>query len=209
MPPRRNSRPTSPTVNPNSNQGCSIAGAQSPRFVGSNKPNRTTTAKPARETVTAEDRALTFERRRQYRDAYRKLIDDLDANYFITFNFGYRIKPPNAFDRMKGFCAALEREALGRKWYKHSGDERLVVIGCAEHLDSNSHWHAVARVPMAIACVLETGGEEIWLNYAKRGQLWVERSKDQNKVRNYSTKRLHQVGALDKVFIYCPYPQKR
>jgi hypothetical protein len=145
---------------------------------------------------------LSFAQRIRLRDAYRDLIDERMVGHFITFNFGYLIKPLNALDRMKGLCAAVERKTLGRAYYKHPGGERLFVLGFVERDDLNPHWHCVARVPQSMNLSLFGDGPEIWKKLAPRGQIEIERIENQRSVRNYCSKRLHNIGAPEDVFIY-------
>jgi len=150
----------------------------------------------------------TVRNRVSVRTEYRNLLRRFDINYFVTFSFGYVVQPKNARKPLQKFCNALERKALGRSWNKHRGPDRLLLFAFGEHMNSNPHWHAVAQVPERIEPVLIAYGEAIWLKIAARGQLWVESARDPEKVLRYSTKRLTEWGAPDRVFIYTPPPEK-
>jgi len=145
---------------------------------------------------------INLDQRLRLRDAYRDLIDEQNVNYFVTFNFGYVIKAMHALERLKGFCTALERKALGRNWCKRPPADRLVLLGFPERPKLNPHWHAVARVPEPMEIALKGDGPLLWMKWAARGQLWVEHIEDQHIVKTYSTKRLHNFGAPEDVFIY-------
>jgi hypothetical protein len=150
----------------------------------------------------------TFRNRMSLRTEYRNLLSRFAMNYFVTFSFGYAIKPESARKPLQKFCNALERRALGRFWNKHRGPDRLVLFAFGEHMNSNPHWHAVAQVPERTECFLIGEGDEIWLKIEARGQLWVEPARDPERVLRYSTKRLTEFGAADRVFIYKPPPGK-
>ena len=150
----------------------------------------------------------TQNQQERLRHAYQELIRHVRPNVFLTFNFGYLIAPLNAHDRMKGFCAALERKAHGRNYTKRGNRHRLLVVGFPERLKLNPHWHAVARVPDSMLIALKTEGEAIWLDWEPRGQLRIEEILDQAAVRSYSTKHLAHRLHVENVFVYWVYPPK-
>ena len=144
------------------------------------------------------------ERLEELREAYVEIIAHMEPTIFLTFNFGYNIKPMNALDRLKGFCAKVERASLGRNWHKFRDPDRLRLVAFPERLDSNPHWHGVAHAPSAMIHTLASKAEAIWLSYARRGQLdysWIE---DEHAVAHYITKRIMQASSLENVAVYGP-----
>jgi hypothetical protein len=145
---------------------------------------------------------LSSTERRRITLAFGEFIDQIRASHFITFNFGYLVRPQDALPRMKFFCTKLERAALGRNWAKCRGEGRLIVIGFPERIDLNPHWHCVAYVPDATAVALEEKGIDIWADIERRGQLDVSEIRELPKVSRYIRKRLHLGDALENVFVY-------
>jgi hypothetical protein len=147
---------------------------------------------------------LTLTSRIEVRDAFERFLKGLNPNWFITFNFGYRIRPLDAHNQMKGFCARLERVALGRNYTKYPNSRRPVAFGFPEHLDVNPHWHCVARMTQALEGALLAEGKEMWLDIASRGELDFSAIRTRNDVVSYCLKRFHILRAPESVFVYSP-----
>ena len=135
------------------------------------------------------------------RQAYRQWLSTIGITHFVTFNFGYRVKPMSAFYAMKGLCCRVERMAFGRNYAKHRGNHRLLAIGFPERPNQNPHWHAAIRSNPDTQWILEFYGPTMWDELEPRGQLWVEPIDDKQKVISYSTKRLSLIGVED-LFLY-------
>ena len=156
------------------------------------------------------DQQLNFSARTRVRAAFRQLAADINPNFFLTFDFGYLIKPQAAFPRLKGFCAAIERRSLGRSWYKYQPPDRLVLLAFPERLDLNPHWHAVAHIPEPMVRSLWGYASEIWLKYSPRAQRQLDFSRidDVEKVISYVTKRTQVTNNLENIFVYGPNSPK-
>ncbi len=146
--------------------------------------------------------AMTRAELRRLRDAFEEMLTRQRINFFITFNFGYRIKPEIALDRMKGFCASLERKALGRNWHKHPEKDRLFVMGFPEHLDVNPHWHALARVPKPTRILLYAEGPAMWEEKLPRGQLDIKKIEGRKRPISYAMKHYYRADSRAHIFVY-------
>jgi hypothetical protein len=148
---------------------------------------------------------MTRHELRRLRAEYLAFIMALEPSHFVTFNFGYTVKPLDAFPRMKGACCAVERRALGRLFYKHRRKKRLIVLGFPEHFDTNMHWHCVARVPAEMEDVFTEAIAKSWLKLVPRGQIDESPIENLESVSSYCTKRLHLDGSLENAFLYSPH----
>src|SRR4051794_1890781 len=95
----------------------------------------------------------------QFRTNCMRMIGDIDPNYEITFNFGTKIDPITAACRIEEWCKRIERKAFGKRWYKKT-DDRLLLVGFPEHLETNPHWHGVARLRLSLRRALKRNGEK-------------------------------------------------
>jgi hypothetical protein len=138
----------------------------------------------------------------EIRDAWRAWLSKLDLQHELTFNFGGRIRPQTGLAKMKLFCCKLEREAFGPRWFKKSQPD-LVVIGFAEHLQSNCHWHCLASMPEKFEDAVFVHGRRVWKDLAPRGQLNFDRVQtSQQQAASYFTKELALPDRLENIFTY-------
>jgi hypothetical protein len=143
------------------------------------------------------------------REAYRKLICDLDPNFFITFAFHNLSNPEAGIPRMEEFCMKWERRGAGRRFYRKSAVERLIVFGFPEQLRFNAHWHAVARATERMELALRDHGTKIWREICPGGDIdFVKIEKNRKKkIENYCTKRIHVERHQELTLAYGPLPR--
>lgn len=72
--------------------------------------------------------------------------DDFDFNYFITANFNKQMSLNAAQSNLIEWHRKLDKYLLGRNFYKPTKNElRTICVACAEHVDSNIHWHFLVQ----------------------------------------------------------------
>ena len=140
------------------------------------------------------------------KEVFRHWLVDENPDIFITFNFGYTVKPLNGEPRIHEFCKRIERKALGRKWCRLPRSERLTLVGCWERIGPhlNTHCHLVGWAPAEIHRTLQLEGPQIWEHLVPRGQLHFEHPRLVDRVVNYVTKELpkHTGDGFDRLSVY-------
>jgi hypothetical protein len=126
------------------------------------------------------------------------VLEGLAPNYFLTFNFGYKIHVEIAEAPVIRFCNMIQRRAYGRDWAAQFNREWPVAYGFFEHPETNPHWHVLTRLDGKLADVMETEGTDIWLEIQRRGQLHVEEIESPHRSRSYCLKDRN----FEHVFIY-------
>jgi hypothetical protein len=181
-------------------------------------------------TPTSEAGTITFKKRRDIVDGYRKLLRGMKATHFLTFMPGRFVEPETLAANIRKFYCRLERKALGKKWPKCIKD-RTCLIGFLEKTDIapryrafasvtaithrslerpdiKPHYHAFARVPEITQTVLEKYGSEIWEKLMPAGKFHAVLIYSEKRVLNYTTKDLYHYWAPEHVVICKPKAPK-
>jgi len=136
------------------------------------------------------------------RAEWMSTLKELAPNFFLTFNFGYKIRSLNADKPMIKFFNAIQRKTYGRDWASQFDREWPTAYGFFEHPDTNSHYHVLTRLSGEIGNTLASCGETIWKKCSSRGQLHIEEVRSPDRVWSYCTKRLATQRTFDDIFIY-------
>jgi hypothetical protein len=137
------------------------------------------------------------------RGAMRDHLADLEPNYMFTFSFGYLIKPPNARREMTHFFNVVQKKAFGCDWTRQRDRDWPIAHGFPEHLNSNPHYHVLAKVDRTLGKFIEASGSDVWLKYVPRGQLDVRAVRSLTKAISYCTKCMHWPQLYEESFCYC------
>ena len=138
------------------------------------------------------------------RKLVRQLMAEHGLQYFVTFNFGYRVDPITGGGKVRHFLNVVQDRTYGGRWAKRRGPDRITAIAVWERLDLNPHLHCGIYAPDPVARVLLSEGPELWRHHVRRGQLDVSRSRSRERVRNYTTKRISRLDHLDRLYLYVP-----
>jgi hypothetical protein len=130
------------------------------------------------------------------------MLKEMAPNVSYTFNFGYLIRPDKAQTCMKTFMNAVQDKVYGRDWAKQTNREWPYAMGFFEHPDTNPHYHVLARLDQKLVRYIETQGNDIWRNIARRGQLDVKDVYAPDGIWSYVTKRLAEHETFDDVWVY-------
>jgi hypothetical protein len=133
---------------------------------------------------------------------YREWLISVKPNEFITFNFGYPVSPEVGGGSIKHFFNCLQRAVHGRNWNTRKSKCSMIVVGFWEHIDSNPHLHAVAKMSKKERRWLYKSGEERWLEIQDRGQLDFSKIESRKKVTSYITKELSGPDSQERMFAY-------
>lgn len=133
---------------------------------------------------------------------YRDWFASLEPNEFITFNFGYPVSPEVGGGSIRHFFNCLQGGVHGRNWSKRKTKRSMIVVGFWEHIDSNPHLHAVAKMSKKERRWLYNGGDECWLQTQSRGQLDFSKIESRKKVISYVTKEIGGPDSQERLFAY-------
>jgi hypothetical protein len=139
--------------------------------------------------------------RRLLKSNWLRLLDGIPFTHEITFNFGITLSTQAASEKMEALCKRIERKAFGGKWHQKE-DGRLTVIAFPENVDSNTHFHAFAKVTAKLERALERHGSTIWSKITPRGQLHTKPLRNVAAAKNYFTKQLRTNDRLDAIYLY-------
>jgi hypothetical protein len=131
---------------------------------------------------------------RQYRLAMSRMLQDMDAGYFVTANFNRCTNITAARNALKAWHARMDKALLGGSWSRKCDAERTFFIGFAEHFDSNLHWHLMLRLgDKADRRVFEQKAATCWDKLVTSGCMDVKKidtCDDTRRIANYVTKDL-------------------
>lgn len=157
--------------------------------------------------------------RELYAAAARRFLDDkIRPNLFLTFNFnparnrtpqtmaelesGQLLKPSNAKKKITGLFNRLQRKTFGDSWMRQMMRPWPTALGFCENLESNLHYHVLARTCDRFAFVLAAAGDECWKELVPGGSMDLKGVFDQVGAIGYCTKRLEKFGSADAMFVY-------
>jgi hypothetical protein len=139
------------------------------------------------------------------RDELRAFMHGRPFNYFITFNFGYEVRPGDGQPNVGRFFNHIQERTYGRRWQKLTGDKRVESVGFWEHVGVpglSAHLHTATYIPSRVTGALVWGGPRYWVTLAPRGQLDVQCAFDCDRIDNYITKKVHWQNDQDRMFVY-------
>ena len=139
--------------------------------------------------------------RRLLKASWLRLLGDIPFTHEITFNFGVTLSMQTASEKMEAFCKRLERRSFGKKWHQKT-DGRLTLIAFPENVDTNTHFHGMAKLSRRVERVLARNGSTVWSELTPRGQLHAGPLKNIDAANNYFTKQLRTNDRLDWVYLY-------
>jgi hypothetical protein len=90
-------------------------------------------------------------KRQKLAAVFRDLLcrQDLDFDLYVTLVFNRERNLARVRRQYGQWLARLDREHLGRRWYRRDRDERTFAIAAIENLSTNVHLHALMRLPEA------------------------------------------------------------
>lgn len=106
-----------------------------------------------------------------YRAGWEKFIADFPATHAVTLVFNRATKHDAAEKRLKRFQAYVDDALLGRNWSKMS--DRTRIIGVAENIKRNLHWHLAVAVPQSMSAQYEAACETAWSKLVPGGSVKV------------------------------------
>lgn len=135
-------------------------------------------------------------------ESYRAMLEGINPQRFITLTFNRDVNLLIAHRDVHEFCKRLERVAHGKRWTKYPSEARLVALGFVEHVESNLHYHLLARGSAQLMETVLQQGDSIWRDLTKTGQAECEIIRTKRGAARYVTKALTGERAFDAVVVY-------
>lgn len=122
------------------------------------------------------------------KEGYRKVTLDYNPKLFVTLTTNQPLSVA-AMRRLIGrYMARMDRLHLGRNWKKRSAAERIDGIFFIESVYTNTHTHALLKVPYGNRMGLQLASDEIWAKLCPSGSVRIKPIYNLNGLYNYVTK---------------------
>jgi hypothetical protein len=79
-------------------------------------------------------------------NAYANWLPNLDVHWWVTLNFNRPITLLGVRSQFSAWLARIDHQFLGHDWCRR-GEKRAFAIAVVEHLQTNTHLHALLRMP--------------------------------------------------------------
>ncbi len=145
----------------------------------------------------------SYDERKQIRSAFRDLMKEIDAQYFLTLTFNQDIADPVAYGRLKEFFQRLDRQMLGPRYVKYP-QRRALFIASFEHPGRNSHYHCVGRFDPETKWrdrELDQMCSQVWRKLWRKGTTNLQPIYDRDGAVSYTTKDLFREGNYDRLIV--------
>lgn len=135
------------------------------------------------------------------RKAWRDFVKEQKCDLAITFNFNREISIQSATDKVGAFLARMDRHFLGRGWFRKPADQRVFLLAIPEHLDSNLHIHAVAKLPDGKIESFLGIARQTWTDLVSSGDIHIATIYDQQGWAQYMTKGIYDDRVQQGAFV--------
>lgn len=113
------------------------------------------------------------------------------------------------YNKVKEFHARVDRGVLGKYWHLKPYEERTLFIAFPEHLESNFHYHLLAKVPADKKIEFLVQARKAWSNLVPSGSiqvgnnndLFLKTELDRIKTLLYATKNIWNEKSLEDFII--------
>lgn len=148
---------------------------------------------------------MTYYQNKQLQNAYKDFVKSQHCNYFVTANFNRNTTINGARKALKHWAAKIDRKLLGKNWAKIATDERLHFFACAEHINSNLHWHLLLKITdKNKRNSFEHVAAKYWREIVECGNMqidFLETEKDNAKASSYLSKELWKSNNYNQFII--------
>jgi hypothetical protein len=146
-----------------------------------------------------------WEERKQIADAYAHWLAKQDFDWWVTLNFNCAKTLAGVRSQFGHWLARLDREHIGRNWYRRPADERTFAFAVAEHPQTSIHLHALLRMPKPARALGRPYQSESMINHWRltesAGSCCVEWLYNIEGVARYMCKELPFPGRVENCIL--------